>query len=256
MSEQAAEGTVPRIELRDIRKSFGAVQALQGVNISLMPGEVLGLVGDNGAGKSTLMKILSGAQAPDSGSILLDGEEARFSHPRDARNERIEMVYQDLSLCEELDVAGNLFLGREPRWGPFRGFIDRRRMHREAAEALSSVGIRIQYTDVPVANLSGGQRQSVAIGRALSFDPRVLILDEPTAALAVKEVEQVLELTREVASRGVSVILITHRLQDLFRVCDRIAVMYEGTNVADLDTSTTSMEQLVQAIVGGGSEAA
>lgn len=256
MSEQAPDSTVPRIELRDIHKSFGAVQALKGVNIKLMPGEVLGLVGDNGAGKSTLMKILSGAQSHDSGAILLDGKEVRFSHPRDARAEHIEMVYQDLSLCEELDVAGNLFLGREPQLGPLRGFVDRRRMHRETAEALSSLGIRIQYTDVPVANLSGGQRQSVAIGRSLTFDPRVLILDEPTAALAVKEVEQVLDLTMEVASRGVSVILITHRLQDLFRVCNRIAVMYEGTNVADLDTSKTSMEQLVQAIVGGGSEAA
>lgn len=255
MSEPTAESGVPRIELRDIRKSFGAVQALQGVSIALGSGEVLGLVGDNGAGKSTLMKILSGAQAPDTGSILLDGKEVSFSHPRDARAERIEMVYQDLSLCEELDVAGNIFLGREPQLGRLWGFMDRRRMHREAAEALKSLGIRIQYTDVPVRNLSGGQRQSVAIGRALSFDPRVLILDEPTAALAVREVEQVLELTREVASRGVSVILITHRLQDLFKVCDRIAVMYEGTNVADLDTSTTSMEQLVQAIVGG-SEAA
>ncbi|WP_047864193.1 ATP-binding cassette domain-containing protein [Rubrobacter aplysinae] len=254
--DTAADNTLSRIELRDIKKSFGAVQALQGVNISLAPGEVLGLVGDNGAGKSTLMKILSGAQAPDSGSILLDGKEVRFSHPRDARAEHIEMVYQDLSLCEELDVAGNLFLGREPRWGGLWGFVDRRKMHREAAEALDSLGIRIQYTDVPVANLSGGQRQSVAIGRALSFNPRVLILDEPTAALAVKEVEQVLELTQEVASTGVSVILITHRLQDLFKVCDRIAVMYEGTNVADLDTSSTSMEQLVQAIVGGGAEAA
>jgi len=256
MAETTEQSVPARIELRDIKKSFGAVQALQGVNISLAPGEVLGLVGDNGAGKSTLMKILSGAQAPDSGSILLDGKEVRFSHPRDARAEHIEMVYQDLSLCEELDVAGNLFLGREPRWGRLPGFVDRRRMHREAAEALDSLGIRIQYTDVPVANLSGGQRQSVAIGRALTFDPRVLILDEPTAALAVKEVEQVLELTREVADTGVSVILITHRLQDLFKVCDRIAVMYEGTNVADLDTASTSMEQLVQAIVGGGSEAA
>lgn len=246
----------PRIELRGIRKSFGAVEALRGVDMVLRPGEVLGLVGDNGAGKSTLMKILSGAQAPDSGSILLDGGKISFSHPRDARAQRIEMVYQDLALCEELDVAGNIFLGREPQIGPFWGFIDRKRMHREAAEALESLRIRIPYTDLPVRNLSGGQRQSVAIGRALSFDPKVLILDEPTAALAVREVEQVLELTREVARRGVSVILITHRLQDLFKVCDRIAVMYEGVNVVDLDASTTSMEELIQAIVGGGTEAA
>ena len=240
----------PRIELRDIRKSFGPVEAIRGVSLSLYPGEVLGIVGDNGAGKSTLMKILSGAQTPDEGSIFLGGEEVSFRHPRDARARRIEMVYQDLSLCEDLDVAGNLFLGREPSPGFFRGFLDRRKMHRDAAETLKSLGIRIPFTDVPVRDLSGGQRQSVAIGRALSFDPLVLIMDEPTAALAVKEVELVLELIGEASRRGVSVILITHRLQDLFKVCDRLTVMYEGTVATDLVTSETSMEELVRSIVG------
>ena len=256
MTQEPRTTSTPRIELRDIRKGFGAVEALRGVILSLYPGEVLGLVGDNGAGKSTLMKILSGAETPDSGTILFDGEEVHFASPRDARERHIEMVYQDLSLCEDLDVAGNMFLGREPTVRHFWGFVDRRRMHREAAETLRSLAIKIPYTDLPVRNLSGGQRQSVAIGRAFSFNPKVLILDEPTAALAVQEVEHVLELIKEVSRRGVSVILITHRMQDLFVVCDRIVVMYEGTNAADLNTSETSMEDLVRSIVGQKGEAA
>lgn len=256
MDGESRTTNTPRIELRGIRKGFGAIQALRGVDLSLYPGEVLGLIGDNGAGKSTLMKILSGAETPDGGSILFDGEEVRFTTPRAAREKHIEMVYQDLSLCEDLDVAGNMFLGREPTLRPFWGIVDRRRMHRESAETLRSLAIKIPYTDLPVRNLSGGQRQSVAIGRAFSFDPKVLILDEPTAALAVQEVEHVLELIKEVSRRGVSVILITHRLQDLFVVCDRILVMYEGANAADLNTSETSMEDLVRSIVGGRGEAA
>lgn len=251
MAEETEQQNTPRIEIRGIRKSFGAVEALKGVDLSIQPGEILGLVGDNGAGKSTLMKILSGAQKPDAGEILFEGERVRFNHPRDARAHEIEMVYQDLSLCEDLDVAGNIFLGREPRWGSLRGFIDRRRMHREAKETLESLAIKIPYTDVPVRDLSGGQRQSIAIGRAVSFDPKVLILDEPTAALAVQEVEHVLELIQEVSRQGVTVIFITHRLQDLFKVCHRIVVMYEGTNVADLVTSETSMENLIHSIVAG-----
>lgn len=250
------QGSLPRIELRGIRKSFGPVEALRGVDLTLYPGEVLGVVGDNGAGKSTLMKVLSGAQTPDEGSIVLDGEEVTFRHPKDARARRIEMVYQDLSLCEDLDVAGNLFLGREPSPRPLRGFLDRRKMHQDAAETLRSLGIRIPFTDVPVRDLSGGQRQSVAIGRSLSFDPLVLIMDEPTAALAVKEVELVLELIGEASHRGVSVILITHRLQDLFKVCDRLTVMYEGTVSTDHVTAETSMEELVRSIVGEESGAA
>ncbi len=250
MARQAVEPRTSRIELRDIRKSYGAVQALRGVNLKLYPGEVLGLVGDNGAGKSTLMKILSGAETPDGGVMLFEGEEVRFTRPRDARERHIEMVYQDLSLCEDLDVAGNIFLGREPNRGSLRGFLDRRRMHQQAAEILRSLAIRIPYTDLPVRNLSGGQRQSVAIGRAASFGPKVLIMDEPTAALAVQEVEHVLDLIKEVSRRDVSVILITHRLQDLFEVCDRIMVMYEGRNATDLEPASTSMEDLVRAIIG------
>lgn len=246
------QAAVPRVEMREIRKRFGAIEALRGVNLTLGPGEVLGLVGDNAAGKSTLMKILSGAERPDSGETLFEGEPVHFTSPRDARARRLGMVYQDLSLCEHLDVAGNLFLGREPTFGSLPGFVDHRRMHHQAAEALQSLGIRIPHTDLPVRNLSGGQRQSIAIARAVSFNPKVLIMDEPTAALAVQEVNNVLALIKEVSRRDVSVILITHRLQDLFEVCDRIMVMYEGTNAADLITAQTSMEEMVRYIIGVG----
>ena len=236
----------PRAVLRDIRKRYGAVEALRGVTLELGPGRVLGLVGDNAAGKSTLMKVLAGAVIPDSGDILIDGERVSFSSPRDARAARIEMVYQDLALCDHLDVARNLFLGREPTR---RGFLDGAVMHREARQHLEDLGIRLPSTRATVRDLSGGQRQAVAIARAVTFEPRLLIMDEPTAALAVKEVETVLELIRRLAAGGVSVILITHRLQDLFTVCDDLAVMYEGTMRAMLNARETSLEELVRHIV-------
>lgn len=243
------DGRAERVVMKQVRKRFGMVEALRGVSLRLGEGEVLGIVGDNAAGKSTLMKILSGAVLPDEGRILFEGREVRFTRPRDAQALQIEMVYQDLALCDDLDVAGNLFLGREPTRRRF-GLLDRRRMHAGARRHLEALGIRIPFTDVPVRNLSGGQRQAVAIARAITFRPRVLIMDEPTAALAVKEVEIVLELIDTVSSRGVRVILVTHRLQDLFRVCDRIMVMYEGQNRADLDARSTSIEEVVRSIVG------
>ncbi|MDP9363596.1 MAG: ATP-binding cassette domain-containing protein [Chloroflexota bacterium] len=238
------------IEATGITKSFGAIDVLRGVDLQLEAGEVLGLVGDNGAGKSTLTKILAGAETADAGRLVVDGEEVRFAAPADARRRRIEMVYQDLSLCDTIPVAGNLFLGREPvRRLLGVPFLDRPRMHREAATMLRDLGIRIPSTRVPVRNLSGGQRQSIAISRAVSFDPKVLIMDEPTAALAVAEVQAVLRLIRDVSRTGVGVILITHRLQDLFAVCDRIAVMYEGRKVAERAIVSTSLEEIVRLIV-------
>ncbi len=257
MSEQSVpQNDTPRILMEGIHKSFGAIQALADVSLKLWPGEVLGLVGDNGAGKSTLTKMLSGVHPPDQGKLYLDGEEVYFRTPRDARDHRIEMVYQDLSLCETVDVAGNIFLGREPTIG-FLGmrFLNRREMHARTREMLAGLGIRIQDTHLQVRNLSGGQRQAIAISRAVSFDPQVLIMDEPTAALAVAEVEAVLNLVRGVRDRGVSVILITHRLQDLFIVCDRIMVLYEGTNVAERKVAETSLEEIVDLIVGHKFEA-
>lgn len=238
----------PIVSLRGIEKSFGSHQALRGVDLDLWGGECLGLVGDNAAGKSTLTKVVSGAYLPDAGTIAIDGEPVRLSGPADARARAIEMVFQDLSLCDHVDVAGNLFLGREPLRGPF---LDRARMAREGRAMLDALEIRIPRLSARVEKLSGGQRQAIAIARAASFGPRVLIMDEPTSALAVAEVEAVLALIGRLKARGVAVVLITHRLQDLFRVCDRIAVMYEGTKVAERRIHETSLEELVGLIVGG-----
>ena len=237
----------PRISLRNIRKNFGSLQALRGVDLDIHPGECLGLVGDNAAGKSTLTKIISGVYIPDDGTISVDGVPVRFSGPAEARSRNIEMVFQDLSLCDHIDVVGNLFLGRERTSGPF---LDTKTMLVEARKMLDALEIRIPRLTSKVAMLSGGQRQAIAIARAASFNPKVLIMDEPTSALAVAEVEAVLSLINRVKATGVSVILITHRLQDLFRVCDRIAVMYEGTKVAERAIGNTNLEDLVKLIVG------
>ncbi len=236
------------MSLRGIGKSFGAITALRDVDLDLCAGECLGLVGDNAAGKSTLTKVMSGAYLPDSGHVVLDGREVGFSGPAQARALGIEMVYQELSLCDTIDVAGNLFLGREICRG---GFLDRRAMAREAARMLAGLKIRVPSMSAKVARLSGGQRQSIAIARAAAFSPRVLLLDEPTSALAVAEVEAVLALITRVKAQGVAVVLITHRLQDLFRVCDRIAFMYEGRKIAERRASETSLEEVVRLIVGG-----
>jgi simple sugar transport system ATP-binding protein len=243
----AETGAAPRMSVRGIKKTFGSIQALRGVDLDLWPGECLGLVGDNAAGKSTLTKILAGTYIPDQGVIALDGEPIDLSGPDQARARHIEMVYQDLSLCDTIDVAGNLHLGREIRRGPF---LDKKAMQREARRMLQTLEIRIPNLSANVAQLSGGQRQAIAIARAVSFEPRVLIMDEPTSALAVAEVEAVLNLIVRIKARGVSVILITHRLQDLFRVCDRIAVMYEGVKVAERRIAETNLEEIVRLIVG------
>lgn len=254
MTGIAAQGAahaapIPRIALSGIKKRFGSVEAIRGVDLALYAGECVGLVGDNAAGKSTLTKIISGTYVPDEGSIAVDGTEVRFATPADARKHHIEMVYQDLSLCDTIDVAGNLFLGREPMSGPF---LDRKAMRQGAREMLERLEIKIPNLDALVAQLSGGQRQSIAIARAAAFDPHVLIMDEPTSALAVKEVEAVLALINRVKAKGVNVVLITHRLQDLFNVCDRIVVMYEGLKVAERNIAETDLTDLVSLIVGKG----
>ncbi|WP_203046386.1 ATP-binding cassette domain-containing protein [Pimelobacter simplex] len=240
---------VPRVEMQGITKSYGALKVLRGVDLRVGRGEVVGLVGDNGAGKSTLMKMLAGAVVPDRGRILVDGEELTGTGPRAARAHGIEMVYQDLALCNDVDVAGNLFLGREP-YHRFTRKLDHARMHREAAEDLAKLHIRISDTRQLVGNMSGGQRQAIAIARAVAFEPRVLVLDEPTAALAAREVEMTLQLIRDVSERGVSVILITHRLQDLFEVADRFVVLHEGVNHRELDPADTDLTGLVTAMMG------
>jgi simple sugar transport system ATP-binding protein len=238
-----------RVDMVDIKKSFGAIEALRGVTLSIQPGEVVGLVGDNGAGKSTLMKMLAGAEIPDSGRMLVDGVALDKAGPREARARGIEMVYQDLALCNDIDVAGNLFLGREI-FHPITRQLNHKRMHEESLEHLERLHIRVKRTNQLVGTLSGGQRQAIAIARAVTFDPKVLVLDEPTAALAAKEVETVLKLVRDISNRGVSVILITHRLQDLFEVADRLIVLYEGQVWKELKPKETDLTGLVSAMMG------
>lgn len=241
----------PLLEAKNVEKRFGAIQALRGVSLYLNRGEVLGIIGDNGAGKSTFLKILSGAVVLDRGQLYLEGRPVTFQSPQDARQLGIEMVYQDLSLCDTLDVATNLFLGREP----IRRFLgipllDRNILHQKAAEILHNLHIRIPSTRLTVERLSGGQRQAIAIGRAISSRTKVLILDEPTSALAAREVEEVLSLTRRLAAAGVGVIFVSHRLHDVLQVCDRIVVLHEGRNIAERRASETNIPEIIKLIEG------
>lgn len=227
--------TVPVVELRNIKKNFGAVQALRGVDLVLRHNEVLGLVGDNAAGKSTLMKVLSGAYIPDEGEILIDGKKAHVSNPMDARRLGIEMVYQDYALANNLDVAANVFLGREAvrlKLGPI-GVMDYRLMEQETKSLLNRLKIDIPSVRQKVERLSGGQRQAVAIARATAFNAKVIIMDEPTAALSVAAIDKVLELVQELKAQGASIIIISHRLEDIYRVSDRMIVLRQGRKVSD-----------------------
>lgn len=225
----------PVVEMRNIKKSFAAVQALRGVDLVLKHNEVLGLVGDNAAGKSTLMKVLSGAYTPDEGEILIDGEKVNISDPMHARRLGIEMVYQDLALADNLDVAANVFLGREvvgTDLGPF-GVMNSHQMEQETIRLLDHLKIRIPSVRSLVERLSGGQRQAVAIARATAFDSKVTIMDEPTAALSVAAITQVLDLVRELKAQGASIIIISHRLEDIYQVSDRLMVLRQGRKVCD-----------------------
>lgn len=227
--------TTPVVEMRNIKKNFGAVQALRGVDLVLHHNEVLGLVGDNAAGKSTLMKVLSGAYIPDEGEIFLEGEKAHIANPMDARRQGIEMVYQDYALANNLDVAANVFLGREAvriKLGPI-GVMDYHYMEQETQSLLSRLKIDISSVRLKVERLSGGQRQSVAIARATAFNAKVIIMDEPTAALSVAAIDKVLDLVRELKAQGSSIIIISHRLEDIYRVSDRMIVLRHGRKVSD-----------------------
>lgn len=244
---------VPLIEMRGITKSFGAIQALRGADLKLMRHEVLGLVGDNAAGKSTLMKTLTGVHHPDSGEILFEGNPVVFESPRASRALGIEMIYQNLALAPNLDVVANVFLGREitrafPR-GLFR-WLDERRMEIDTRSLLDRLRINISSVRTNVERMSGGQQQAVAIARAVAFQARVVIMDEPTASLAVKEVGKVLDLIKHLRASGVSVIIISHRLQDIFTVADRIMVLRSGQSVADHRVGDTNMDDVVKNIVG------
>ncbi|HYF72081.1 MAG TPA: ATP-binding cassette domain-containing protein [Nocardioides sp.] len=239
----------PLLELRGVHRSFGAVHVLQGVDLTVRPGRVTALVGDNGAGKSTLIKGVAGIHPFDEGDYAFEGNAVHVKSPRDANDLGIEVVYQDLALCDNLDVVHNMFLGRELTKN---GTVDEDTMESRARETLNGLSVRtLQSVRTHVAALSGGQRQTVAIARAVLWNSKLVILDEPTAALGVAQTEQVLKLVRRLADRGLGVVLISHNLNEVFQVADDIAVLYLGQMVAQVDAATTSRERIVQAITTG-----
>jgi simple sugar transport system ATP-binding protein len=248
-------GTVsePLLEARGVVKQFGQVQALQGADFTAFPGEVVALIGDNGAGKSTLVNVLSGVLAPDSGEVRMDGVPVRFAGPADARRYGVETVYQDLSMAPDLDAAANLYLGRELLRGGVLGrlgVLDRAAMRREAVRAFAELGVTLKEVTAPVATLSGGQRQSVAVARAVAFANKVIFMDEPTAALGVVQRARVLETVRRVAERGICVVLISHNMPEVLSVADRIEVLRLGRRVASFAAAGTTIEDLVGAMTG------
>jgi len=248
----------PVLEARQIYKSFGRVHALRGANFTVYPQEVVALVGDNGAGKSTLVKSLVGVHPPDSGEIVFEGETVQIHTPSDARALGIETVYQDLALAEEIDPAANMYLGREIlREGPLGklGFLDKAAMRRRSDEAFRNLGVRIADTAAPVANMSGGQRQGVAISRAVTWASKVIFMDEPTAALGVAQTQHVLELIGRVRESGLAVVVISHSVPEVMEVADRIVVMRLGRRVATLDPSTCTGDDVVAAITGASAQA-
>ena len=245
--------TVPFVEVRRLTKRYGSVLALRGADLELHRGEVVGLVGDNGAGKSTLVNILSGGIQPTSGSVLVDGTEVTLRTPVDARRAGIETVYQDLSLAPDLSIWANMFLGREAVVkGPLGriGWLDRKAMMERSATSLEETNIRIASVLSRTGRLSGGQRQAVAVGRAVSWGSRVLLLDEPTAALGVEQQQRVGELIKRVAANGIAVLLISHNLPQVYEICDRVVVLFHGETVANLRTSEIDIDDIVGWITG------
>jgi len=249
----SVDRTAPHLlETRGLSKRFGSVQALTGVDIEVRAGSVLALLGDNGAGKSTLVKILSGAHRPDSGKILIDGMVRTIASPRQASEAGIETVYQDLALCDNLSVVQNLFLGRERRNRTLLGklFLDRRSMESEAAAAFESLGARIPSLYSQVSNLSGGQRQAVAIARAIVWRRRVVLFDEPTAALGIEQTANVYRLIRRLRDQRVGIVMISHNMADVFALADRLTVLRRGRKIADLDSRNCTPAQVVGKITG------
>lgn len=236
------------LALRNVKKSFGSVEVLRDLSLSFQAGTVTAIVGDNGAGKSTLLKTIAGIYRPDSGSVHLNGTTLSGLSAAAHRACGIEMVYQDLALAGQQSVVTNLFIGREITHS--FGFLDRKSMKSRAAEILKRLSIHIPHLEASVGTLSGGQRQAIAIARAVLFDPQILLLDEPTAALAAREVDQVLALIRQERAQGRTVILISHRLNDVFAVADRIVVMKQGRIVADDAAASTTLSQVIERIVG------
>jgi len=240
----------PILQLRGISKSFGSVQALSDVDFEVQHGEVMALVGDNGAGKSTLIKCIAGIHGFDSGEILFDGKPVSIHGPKDAAKLGIEVVYQDLALCDNLDVVQNMYLGREERDWLYR--LKEPVMEQRTAETLKSLAVTtIRSIRQPVASLSGGQRQSVAVAKAVQWNSRLVILDEPTAALGVAQTAQVLELVKRLADQGLAVVLISHNLHDIFEVATRITVLRLGRDVGVYEREQTTQQEVVQAITAG-----
>jgi len=250
-SSTATTAPTALLSLRDMHKSFGAVHVLQGVDLDVFPGQVTALVGDNGAGKSTLIKGVAGIHAFDSGSYTFGGDLVAVTNPKQANALGIEVVYQDLALCDNLDIVHNLFLGREVTKG---GRLDEAEMERRAKETLAGLSVRtVRSTRQHVASLSGGQRQTVAIARSVLWNSKLVILDEPTAALGVAQTEQVLKLVRRLADNGLGVILISHNLNDVFEVADNIAVLYLGRMAGQVKVADVTRNQVVELITSGHS---
>ena len=248
----------PLLSIRNVTKIFGGLVAVDNVSIDVRRGEVVGLLGDNGAGKSTLIKCVSGVYQQEEGEVVFDGAPVEFASPMDARRVGIETIYQDLALANNLDVGANIFLGREVKKRRFGGILqtlDDRLMLEESRHTLESLQIRFPTLAEPIENLSGGQRQAVAIARAVYWDAKLMIMDEPTNNLGVPEQHKVLELIRTLKTRGVPVILITHILPDVFAVTDRVIVMRRGRKVAEKITARTNTEELVQYMVGAREDA-
>ena len=241
---------MPVLQLRGVTKSFGAIHALNGVDLTVARGEALGLMGDNGAGKSTLMKIVAGNFPPTTGEMAIDDEPVHFSRPLEARMKGIEIVYQDLALCDNLTAAGNVFLGRELKKsaGPIK-WLDHGAMYRRAAQLFAELKSETRPRDL-VRQMSGGQRQAVAIARTRLSDPKLVLMDEPTAAISVRQVKEVLDLIHRLKDSGHAVILVSHRMPDVFEVCDRVAVLRRGTKVADKPIRDTTPEEVTGLITG------
>lgn len=253
----ASAQEAPLLELRGVSKRFGAVQALTDVDFEVRTREVVGVVGDNGAGKSTLIKTIAGVNPLDQGEYAFDGKVVHVRSPADATALGIATVYQDLALCDNLDVVANLFLGREATLGVLGplDLVDEVPMEKRAVTVLRDLAVKIPSVRVPVAALSGGQRQSVAVARAVLSEARVVMLDEPTAALGVAQTRQVLDLIIRLRDQGLAVIVISHNLEDVFEVCDRVVVLRLGRRVADLDMKTSTRDQVVAAITGSDTPA-
>jgi D-xylose transport system ATP-binding protein len=241
-------GHTPLLQLKNISKRFGAVQALTEVDFEVYPGEVVALVGDNGAGKSTLVKTIAGINIADSGEILFEGRPVHISGPNDVARLGIATVYQDLALCDNLDVVANLYLGREQ--GAGMAPLDEVSMEKRANEVLRGLSVRIPSVRIPIASLSGGQRQSVAVARSVMWQSKVVLLDEPTAALGVAQTRQVLDLIKRLREQGLGVVVISHNLADVFEVADRVIVLRLGRRVATFDVRNVNREQVVGAITG------